>query len=346
MANIYDVAKLARVSTATVSAVVNDQDKVEKRTRERVLDAIQQLHYQPNLYARNLAKGQTRLLGLIISDVLNPYFGELSQLIRIEAEACGYEVVLADTQFSQHSLLSIIRRMVGMRMAGIAIMTSEMNSQVLEVLRNSRTAAVFEDVGTVSKNISNVRIDYEGGIFKAMKYLVDLGHREIIFVQTDPEADQKHHPLLSIRLRTEAFKKVAQQFKDSGVRAKIISHRGPGPRAGEEAIRGVLDSQRKFTAVMAIADPVAIGVLRTLQRKGIRVPEDVSIVGFDNSYLCDYLYPPLTSVNIPRDKLAKAVVDSLLGTVERKEPGRELYLDTDLVVRESATPLAPAAKSK
>jgi LacI family transcriptional regulator len=346
LASIYDVAKLAGISTATVSAVVNRQDKVEAKTRRRVLAAIKKLHYQPNLYARNLARGRTHLLGLIISDVVNPFFGELAQSIRLQAQARGYELSLASTQFSAEGLILAVKRMVGMRVMGLAIMTTEMSDQALEILRNSKTPTVFEDVGTVSETISNIRIDYEGGILKAMKYLVDLGHKRILFVRSYPDTAPQEPPFLSIRLRTEAFKNVARQFRSEGIESEIVSYSGPGPKAGQLAIHKALDTLPSFTAAIAIADTVALGVLRGLQQRGVRVPEDVSVVGFDNNYLCEYLYPPLTSVNIPCAKLGKMVVDCLVKTIEDREPGHELLLETELVVRESATRLSKGKARK
>lgn len=346
MASIYDVAKVARVSTATVSAVVNGQDKVEAKTRRRVLAAIKKLHYQPNLYARNLARGRTHLLGLIFSDVVNPFFGELAQSIRLEAQARGYELSLASTQFSEEGLILAVKRMIGMRVMGLAIMTTEMSDQVFEILRNSKTPAVFEDVGTVSETISNIRIDYEGGILKAMQYLVDLGHKRILFVRSTPDTAPQEPPFLSIRLRTEAFMNVAKQFRSEGIESEIVTYPGPGPKAGQLAIHKALDNLPSFTAAIAIADTVALGVLRGLQQRGVRVPDDVSVVGFDNNYLCEYLYPPLTSVDIPRAKLGKMVVECLIKNVENQEPGHELLLETNLVVRDSATRLSKSRTRK
>lgn len=345
MAKIYDVARLAKVSTATVSAVVNGQNRVDPKTKRRVLAAIKKLHYQPNLYASNLARGATRLLGLIVSDLVNPFFAEIAQSIRREAMTCGYEVSVASTQFSRYDLASAVKRMIGMRVAGLAIMTTEMNSQVLEILRSHRIPAVFEDVGTVSETISNIRIDYAGGIFKAVKYLVDLGHKRILYVRSYPDSEQHERDYLSIRLRTMAFQRAVRHFRPEGVLPEVITCPGPGPKAGLEAIHKALD-QLQFTAAIAIADPVALGVLRGLQQRGLEVPRDVSLVGFDNSYLCEYLHPPLTSVNIPRDRLGKMVVECLVSNVERKEPGRELLLGTDLIVRESATRLRESWRAR
>lgn len=337
MARIYDVAKLAGVSTATVSAVVNKQDRVEARTRRRVLAAIKKLHYQPNLYASNLARGRTRVLGLIVSDVVNPFFSEIALAVREEAHARGYEIYLTTTQFSSEHLLRGVLQMIGMRVAGLAIMTTEMNGQVLEVLRNHNTPAVFEDVGTAGGTISNIRIDYASGIFKAVKYLVDLGHRRILYIRSYPDTGQRESNFFSICQRTQAFRAAVKQFEDRGAQPEIVVCPGPGPKAGLQAIQQAL-AKTRFTAVVAIADPVALGVLRGLWEARLSVPKDVSVVGFDNSYLCEYLVPPLTSVNIPREKLACMVVGSLIQNVENKEAGRDLFLETELIVRESAAP--------
>jgi DNA-binding LacI/PurR family transcriptional regulator len=345
LARIYDVAALAGVSTATVSAVVNGQNTVEAKTRRRVLAAIKRLHYQPNLYASNLARGTTRLLGLIVSDIVNPFFAEIAYAIREQAHARGYEVSVGSTQFSREDLVAAVKRMIGLRVSGLAIMTTEMNPQILEILREHRTPAVFEDVGTVDETFSNIRIDYEGGIFKAVKYLVDLGHKRILFVRSYPDVERQGSSFLSLRLRTLAFQKAVRQFRSEGIQSEIVTCPGPGPRAGQQAIHRALD-QLRFSAAIAIADPVALGVLRGLHQRGVRVPQDVSLIGFDNSYLCEYLCPPLTSVNIPRAKLAEMVVDCLVRNVENKEPGRELQLETDLIVRESTSRMAEGRKSR
>lgn len=319
MANISDVARQAGVSTATVSAVVNERATVEAGTRRRVLDAIKKLHYQPNLYATNLARGRTRLLGLVVSDIMNPFFGEIAQAIRQEAQARGYELSLASTQFSPTELVSTIRRMIGMQVAGVAIMSTEMDNRVLEILRAHRMPAVFEDVGTVGETLSNIRIDYEGGIFKAVRYLFDLGHRKILYVRSYPDTHQNESAFLSICMRTQAFQKALKQFQPAGLAADMVTSSGPGPKAGQQGIQKAL-KHFDFTAVVAIADPVALGVLCGLRAQGIEVPRHVSLVGFDNSYLCEYLCPSLTSVNIPRLRLGQMVVDCLVRNVENKEP--------------------------
>src|SRR5579884_2874757 len=161
MANIDDVAKLARVSTATVSAVVNGRDsKITPRTRHRVLDAVEKLGYRPNLYARSLARGRSRLLGIVISDIVNPFFADVAQVLQSEALARGYNVLIAATQFSVHRLNDAVEHMIGIRVDGMVVITTEMDDRVLDLVRRRRIPVVFEDVGTTDETTSNLRVDY------------------------------------------------------------------------------------------------------------------------------------------------------------------------------------------
>lgn len=340
MANIADVAKLARVSTATVSAVVNGRDIVEARTRRRVQAAIEKLNYQPNLYASSLARRQQRLLGLIVSDIGNPFFAEIAQEVQREALARDYQLAFATTDFSAPRLLALVRQMVGLRVAGLAIMTSEMEPQVLEVLARHRVPTIFEDVGTAGELVSNIRIDYEGGIFMAVKYLADLGHRRILFVRSHPAAASERR-FQSLWRRSQAFLAAARTLAPAGVRAEVVQCAGPGPQAGLQAAQRAIADGLRFTAAVAIADPVALGLLRGLRQAGRRVPEDVSVIGFDNSYLCDFTEPPLTSVDVPRVALARMAVETLIRNVEQQEPGKVLALPTRLFLRESTAPPRP-----
>lgn len=339
MANIGDVARLAGVSTATVSAVLNGLDVVKPKTRRRVLDAIQKLDYQPNLYARSLARGRSAMLGLIISDIINPFFAEIAQVVQAEANRRGYQVFMSATQFSLARLQAAVRHMIGMRADGLVIMTTEMDDETLAIIRARRMPVIFEDAGTVERTISNLRIDYEGGIFKAVRCLVEMGHRRILYVENPPAPVDRSH-LLSLRVREEAFVAAAKRFPD--VQTWNIAFPGPAFPAG---IRAAAEALRRFpfTGAVVNADPIALGFLRGLRREGCRVPEDFSVIGFDDSPGCEYTDPPLSSVSIPRELIGRVAVETLVRMIEEKEPGREVHIPTELVVRESIGG-APSAK--
>jgi DNA-binding LacI/PurR family transcriptional regulator len=334
-ATIEDVAKRAGVSLSTVSAVLNRLNVVKPDTRQRILAAIKQLKYHPNLYASNLARRRTRILGLIVSDIVNPFFAETARAIEREASARGYRVSLAATGFSPEQLRSWVSQMIATRVAGLAVMTSESDEEAMQVIRSQALPTVFLDVGVVSKTISNIRVDTRSGLFQSVCHLVELGHKQILFVRNSPiEAVQRD--LLSHKLRHEGFSAAIRKFRSRGVEGTVIDHPGDGAMSGLQAIHQTA-GKLPFTAVVAINDSVAIGVYRGLDDAGYQIPNDVSVVGFDNTHLCEFLNPPLTTVNIPRDVLGQMVVSTLIKTAETQEPGQELVLGTELVVRKSTS---------
>ncbi len=343
MARIADVAKLAGVSTATVSAVVNGQDIVKPLTKRRVLEAIRKLNYQPNLYARSLARGRSAMIGLIISDIINPFFAEIAQIVQAEANRRGYQVFMSATQFSLDRLRAAVTHMFGMRADGLVIMTTEMSDETLAAIRACKMPVVFEDVGTVDATTSNIRIDYEGGISRAVHCLAELGHRDLLYVENPPAALDRGH-MLSLRLRVEAFENAAAGCP--GVRAHKIVSPGPAFHAGVKVATEALDRYR-FTGAVVCADPMALGFLSGLRRAGCNVPRDVSVIGFDNSPHCEYTDPPLTSVSIPRERIGRLAVESLVKMIEDGEPGSEIHIPTELVMRDStARPSGSSRQSR
>lgn len=332
MPSIDDVAKLAGVSTATVSAVVNGQEIVKPRTRQKVLNAIRELNYEPNYYARTLARGRSKIIGIIISDIMNPFFAEIAQIVQKNAIRRGYQVLISVTEFSVDRLSDAVRYMIGMRIDGIIVMTSEMHEDVLRMVRDRKIPAIFEDVGTVDATTSNFRIDYEGGIYRAVRCLVELGHERILFVQIPPGSIRPEQ-MLSHRLRAEAFQAAIEQFR--GVRGYKYS--GSGRGAFQAGVKAASEILRQFdaTGIVASADPHAVGLVRGFQRAGKRIPDDLSIIGFDNSILCEFTDPQLTSVNVSRREIAQSAVDNLLGMIEQNRTGTEIQIPTELILRES-----------
>jgi LacI family transcriptional regulator len=325
--NLEEVAKRARVSTATVSRVVNDSPAVKRSTRARVLKAISDLNYHPNLHARTLAGGKSWTVGVIVSNLRNPFFLDVFQSIERMAHERGYEVVAANTDYSPEQLVKSIRLMIGRRVAGLAVIVSEMDPSLIEELANSPVPVVFYDVGKAGPNISNIRVNYRKGIEKTANYLHDLGHRRIGFIG--------HHAALGpINDRVQALLDIAPRYTpklEVAYVAAADSLEG-GRRAAHELLAGGFEP----TAIMCVNDFMAIGVIRELREKGIRVPEDMSVTGFDNITLAEFCYPPLTTVHIPRDRIGEIAFERLIARDEDTGySGRELMVDPEFVVRES-----------
>lgn len=351
-ATIRDVARLADVSLSTVSAVMNGKDIVSDDTKSRVLKVVSRLSYQPSLYASNLARHRTRVLGLIVSNLVNPFFAETAQAFEAEGRRHGYQVALLETRFSPARLRACVRQMLGMRVAGLAVLTSEFDEESFALLKASDTSSVFLDVGAAGLHMGNIHVDTKSGMFDAVSHLVELGHREILFVRNSVKAEPEPS-LLSHRFRNQGFSEAIRKYRSQGVKAAVVDVPGPGAQAGLKAIRKALKTEH-FTGVVAITDMVALGVYHGLTEAGLRIPQDVSVVGFDNTYLSEFMSPSMTTVDIPRETLCKVAVEMLLEEGAHKRRGREVKVATHLVIRDStaspgaykaARKLAPAAEN-
>src|SRR6202453_1429284 len=181
--NLEQVAHRAKVSTATVSRVLNNASVVKTSTRSRVMKAIEELKYHPNLHARSLAGGKSRTIGVIVSNLENPFFFDIYKTLEAGAHAGNYEVLIANTNYSSEQLVKSIRLMLGRRVSGLAILVSEiMDPELIESLSAGQIPVVFYDVGTASRKITNIRVDYARGVRTLVEYLYSLGHRRFGFL--------------------------------------------------------------------------------------------------------------------------------------------------------------------
>lgn len=329
---IQDVARAAGVSLGTVSAVLNGKSVVKEQTRQSVQEAIAKLGYHPDLYASNLARRSTRVLGVIVSNLINPFFSELAEAIEGEAAKFDYQIALTATNFSPEAHLAAVKQFMSARVAGIAVMTSERNIVAQQLLAQSGVRSTFLDVGKPSANCTNIKIDLRGGMKATVEHLLALGHRDLLFVRNSQKAGGP--PLLSHKMRDQGFAAAIQSCGLEDLRVHVLDAIGSGAEAGETAIVSALETF-SFTAVIAVTDMVALGVYRGLQQQGLRIPEDVSVVGFDNTYISRFLSPSLTTVNIERTQLSEIVVRTLLSPEENSSSRRSLSMPTNLVARES-----------
>ncbi len=328
--SLADVAKRAGVSTATVSRVLNNPSVVKSSTRSRVMRAVAELKYHPNLHARTLAGGRSRTIGMIVSNMENPFFFDIYRQLEADALARGYEVFLANTDYRPERLVSNIRLMIGRRVAGLAAVVSEMDSHLIDELTDSNIPVVFYDVGAARQNITNIRVNYRKGIEKIVRYLHSLGHRRMAFVG--------HHTSLGpISERQKAFSQAVSQCSPP-VEVRITAH-ADGLEGGRLAIQDLLSSGFEPTAIVCVNDFMAVGVLRELREHGLRVPQDVSVTGFDNIKLSEFSFPPLTTVDIPRQEIGRIAFECLVPRPDSvRTPGRNIVIDPEFLVRESTGP--------
>ena len=327
--NIQAVADKARVSTATVSRTINGSNKVAPKTAERVRRAIEALGYYPNTNARALGSGRSRIYGLIISDITNPFFPELVKSFEDMAVRNGYEVIVANTGYSPERTEVCVQRMLERKVDGVAVMTSEMGSHLIERFHRGQIPMVFLDTGDPANGISNILVDYTAGVDDAVEHIAALGHKRIAFISGPMD-------LASARTRRQAL---LASLKRKGLANKALieagNHRIDGGRAAMERL---LTAEERPTAVIASNDLTAIGAIGALHSHNLRVPEDVSVVGFDDIEISAFLHPALTTVRLSRAAIADRAFQALYRAGKRETgpvEAVEYLIRPEFIVRNS-----------
>jgi LacI family transcriptional regulator len=326
---IKDVARESGVNISTVSRALNNGYGVNDRTREHVMSVAVRLNYRPNRVARGLVTGRSHSLALILSDIRNPFFAEVARGAEDAARAANCDLVLCNSDLDAEKQMEYVRSLSEKRVDGIL-----MNS-VSALSREQRDQLAAAGVPIVLLNrpaapcpFSTVCADNEAGGALAAKHLLELGHRTIAHI-TGP----REHGNLSDRER--GFLRALQA---PGMRARPIVLRGSFNFAGgAELAAKVLDKHPKVTAIFAANDVMAFGAVRTVLERGMRIPDDISLVGFDNIEFSSILYPPLTTVHQPKYEMGQAAVEILLRLARDKagQMPEERRLGVQLIVRES-----------
>jgi len=332
--DIREIARRAKVSTATVSRAINRIPTVDPQLAKRVWKVVDELGYYPNTQARALVSGKSRIFGLVVSEITNPFFPEIVQTFENLAVQHNYEILLTSTIHDPKRMESSVRRMIERRVDGVAILTFGMEDSLIEHLRFRKVPLVFVDVGPDVPGVSNIRVNYQNGIRQAVQHLAALRHTRIAFV-TGP----LH--LKSALARRDAFKTAMEEIGLPVAPEQIVV----GDHTMEGGMRALdLISVRDCpTAVLCSNDMTAIGLMREAYDQGINIPHDLSVVGFDDIRLSEFMIPPLTTVQMSQTELAQIAFKALMNEVDGESPAQgksEYELNTHLVLRRS-TALAP-----
>ncbi len=338
--DIREIAKRAKVSTATVSRTINRIPTVNPAMAKRVWKVVNDLGYFPNSQARALVSGRSRIFGLIVSEITNPFFPEIVQVFETIAVQNHYEILLTSTVHDSRLMETSVRRMIERRVDGVAVMTFGMEELLLEDLKVRNVPLVFVDVGPARPRVSNIRIDYLHGIRQAVQHLAALRHERIAFI-SGPLS------LKSAVARKNAFLRSMEEIGLAALPELVIE--------GDHTVEGGMIAMAKLragptapTAVLCSNDMTAIGVMRQSYEDKISIPRDLSVVGFDDIRLAQFVLPPLTTVRMSQSELARLAFQALLAEVQRETPapnGTEYALETSLVLRES-TALAPGSPAR
>jgi LacI family transcriptional regulator len=332
--DMRDIAKLAGVSSATVSRVINGINNVKPSTAERVRRVIEETKFYPNSSATTLKHGKSSTYGLIIPDITNPFFPEFIRSFERIMVDWNRDMLMATTDFHASRIQQSIRRMLIRKVDGVALLASEIETEPIEALIHNRVPLVTMDRRLTGPGLSDVLIDYQDGMNQAIKHLKHLKHRRIAFIGGSVGPTISDH-------RRDAF---IRAMTDNGLETDLVYIRAGNYRisGGETAMAELLTLSRKPTAIVAANDLTAIGALRTIQKRNLSVPEDFSLIGFDDIEIADILHPPLTTLRLSRSELASLFFKSLEELRSQHHPQGEQYsIKPSLVVRESTAAVRP-----
>jgi DNA-binding LacI/PurR family transcriptional regulator len=328
--DIRTVAALARVSIATVSRTINGSSVVSDRLSKRVWQAIEQLNYFPNTHARSLVSGRSRIFGIIVENITNPFFPELIQSFEEIAVAHGYEILVSSSSSDVAVLTTCVRRMLQGKVEGVAVLTFGEEEPVLDQLVHHNIPMVVAEFRLDAPKTSTILLDYTTGIHAAIDHLAELGHRRIAFLAGP-------HKLHSAITRENDYR-TAMQAAGLPIQTKWIIECDHTLKGGVAGFGQLQSLAARPTAILCSNDMTAIGVLRAAYMNGLRVPQDLSVIGLDDIDFAEFTLPPLTTIRLSRVELARAAFEALRQQAEKPagiKIQREFLVSTSLVIRGS-----------
>ena len=289
---IYDVAREANVSMATVSRVVNGNPNVKPVTRKKVLEVIQRLGYRPNAVARGLASKKTTTVGVIIPDISNIFFAELARGIEDIATMYKYNIILSNSDQNKDKELHLLNTMLGKQVDGLVFMGGNITPEHVEEFEKSPVPIVLAGSIEESQVIPSVNIDYEQAVYDSVKEFIEKGHKNIAFV-VGPLHEQKNSE--------KKLKGYQDALKDAGIplNEDLVFEGDYTYDSGLEAFDKLLESDVRPTAILVGSDEMALGVVHGAEDKGFNIPEDFEVITSDNTRLSLMVRPQLTTIVQP-----------------------------------------------
>lgn len=322
---IQDIAQKANVSISTVSRVLNDGASVTEAKRQAVLQAVAEMDYQPNVAAQALASGQTKTVGVITQDISNPFYDAILRGVRQGLDGSGYSPIFADGHWQAPAELKALQMLVDRSVDGLIMLGGCSSEEVLQQFDNQAPLIV------VGRSLSSLvhqclPLDDFKGAYQATQYLIDLGHRRIAHLTG----------LLSHQDAVERRKGYEQAFADAGLELdpELIVEGDFLEQSGVLGTEILLTRSRTFSAIFTANDQMAYGVLLALYRRGLRVPDDISVVGFDDQRTSAYTIPPLTTIRQPAIEIGEIAAQASLHLLKDK-PFAIPEFPAELVIRES-----------
>jgi LacI family transcriptional regulator len=327
MATIKEVALKAGVSVATVSYVLNDSRKVRPETGQRVMWAARELGYLPNTAARSLVVGRSSMVGLVVPDIGNPFFPEITKTFQEEANISGMETIVMNTNNDPQRTRNMVERLLGLQVPGAAFLTTQVDEPVKEFMAKRGMSAVYLGFGAADGRSGNVSIAQREGILEAMDHLAGLGHKRVGFIGGPADG-------VFAQGRKAAF---VEGARAAGMETRLVD--------SDFTVQGGYFSCSKLlngfeaTALFAANDMMAIGAMHYAYDRQIPVPAALSVIGFDDITFAQFTQPALTTVAVPRAEIGRLAFQSLWKLINDSDHGGCDYeVKTSLVIRQTTAP--------
>ncbi|WP_419943987.1 LacI family DNA-binding transcriptional regulator [Candidatus Poriferisodalis sp.] len=328
-ATLHDVAGKVGVSPRTVSRVVNDEGGYSEETRRKVMAAVEELHYRPNMVARALITKRSGTVGLVGGDMTDPYFGALAEGIQQRAREAGQTMFFASTRSNPERQAEVLRSFWARAVDGVIVFPALDSIEQLTDYGERGLPIVVVDDFLDAPNVACVSFDLHSGGRLAARHLLESGRRRMGVISTTVSPPRRRH-------REQGFVRTLEEAQD-GRHAPAVSQTEPTVKGGEAGLAQLLSQMPDLDGVFAYNDLVAIGAVRAAVASGRRVPEDIAVVGCDDIEMSTYVTPALTTIRLDRSRLSTEVVAALGDLIESPGERREaVVLGVELAVRESA----------
>jgi LacI family transcriptional regulator len=326
---ITEIAARANVSVSTVSRVLRGSAKVAEAKHQAVMQAVEELQYRPNIFAKSLASGQSMTIGVITQNFGSPFYDGILHGILSGLDKTEYWPLFADGRWLPEMEERALYQLLDRRVDGLIVIGGQLPEEKLQaVARKTPLIVAARKTTTLPDNCLYVK-NFEGG-YKATRYLMDMGHRDIVHITAS-----RINPIAidDVHQRRRGYE---QAMLDAGweIDPRLIVEGNLQQQSGVLAVEMLLARGRSFSAIFAANDQMAFGARLGLYRRGIRVPEDVSVIGFDDETFAPYMVPPLTTMRQPDVEIGEAAATAILDMLQQKKPHLPVF-ETELIVRES-----------
>jgi LacI family repressor for deo operon, udp, cdd, tsx, nupC, and nupG len=330
--NIREVAAIAGVSIATVSRALQQPDKVRPETRKKVFDAVRQANFVPNAQAASFRRQSNNTVILLVRDIGNPFYLEIYKGVEEAASEAGYKVLMGDARNDVSRVANHIDMVRQKHADGLILMTGQFPRELLDQVDNLPPIVIAsETVAGIA--LPTVKVDNRAASKNAMRHLIEAGHKQIVHLAGP-------FPETLAQERFDGYRDALTEAEIDYDETLLVSG-DYSIESGRQAITGLLERSIYFTAIFASSDQMAIGAISELRARGLSVPGDVSVTGFDDIIFANAFEPPLTTVRQPRQEMGRKAMALMVERLNGKRTAETIVMDTELVVRGSVARCRP-----